>query len=308
MGSFKKFLWKGLVYYGMLRVGLWALKFSSNTLVKTVRALQSHQSLYGSKQRDAYAVITGGTGGLGFQFANQLAALGFNIVLIARDLEKLEKSAEQLRQSYEIAVKCIKFDFSQGEDSRAWIKLAEDLRDTDIGILVNNIGAYSWTSFEKQTEGDIQGLIENCIYATTFMTRIVVPGMLQRPKRSAVINIGSFAGEALVPTTAVNCASKRYIHRLTLCLAREYEDKSIDFLCVIPGLIDTPGLAAWKAGTPILVSSPESVVSAALTQVKTARQRGNITYGTTNHALFSWLLTNPVTRRFFIKSTFGLKA
>jgi len=308
MTSFKKILFRGLAYYGMLRFGLWALRLTSNTLFRTVRAIQSHKSLYGTKNGDSYAVITGGSGGLGFEFAKQLAALGFNIVLIARDMEKLEKCAEQLRSSYEIAVRCIKFDFSKAEDSQAWIKLADDLRELDIAILVNNLGGYSWTPFDKQAEDEIQALLQNCMLTTTFMTRIVVPGMLQRTARSAVINIGSFAGDACIPTTAVNCGTKRYVHRLTLCLAREYEDKRIDFLCVIPGMIETPGLASFTAGTPTLVSSPESVVSGALSHVKTAHLRGHISHATTNMALFNWLLVNPITRGFFVKRTFGLKA
>jgi len=307
MVSLKKLVWRGLVYYGMLRVGVSAFKFVTNALMRTVRSLQSHKSLYASKTKSSYAVITGGSGGLGFSFAKQLAAAGFNIALIARNKEKLEKCADELRGSYEIAVKCIQFDFAEGENSKAWINLTEELRELDIAILVNNLGDYSWVPFEKQTEETIQSLLDNCVYANTFMTRIVIPGMLQRETRSAVISVGSFAGEIIVPTTAMNCGVKTYIHRLTLALAREYENTKIDFLCVIPGLIDTPGLKNWKAGVPILVSSPEAVAATVLSKVKSANQRNNITFGTFNHAMFSWLFLNPLTRRYFTKKVFGLK-
>ena len=306
MVNFRKLAWKGLIYYGMFRTALWALRLTSNTLIRTFKAVQSHRSLYASKDKPSYAVITGGSGGLGFAFAHQLAAKGFNIVLIARDLKKLEGSAEKLRESYNVTVRCISFDFSDAENPNAWIKLADDLKDLDIAILVNNIGGYGWSSYEKQEEENIQSLINNCIYGTTFMTRIVLPGMLQRKERSAVISVGSFTGESVLPTTAANCAAKRYIHRLTLALARDYEDKKIDFLCLIPGLIDTPGLKEWKSGKPTLVSSAEDVAAATLSQVKTANQRGNLTHGTFNHCLFNWLQQNCVTRRAFVKRTFGL--
>jgi len=306
MESLKRIFWRGLVYYGMFRVGVGAFKFLSSTFVRTFRSLQNHKSLYASKTKQSYAVITGGSGGLGFSFAKQLAAAGFNIALIARDAEKLEKCASELRGSYEIAVRCIKFDFSDAENSNAWIKLAEDLHELDIAILVNNLGAYSWVPFEKQTKETIQTLLENCVYSNTFMTRIVVPNMLQRETKSAVINVGSFAGEITVPTTAINCGVKRYIHRLTLSLAREYENTKIDFLCVIPGLIDTPGLKDWKAGVPILVSSPEAVAATVLSEVKSANQKENITFGTVNHAIFSWLFLNSFTRKYFTKKVFAL--
>ena len=292
----------------MARTAFWALRFTTNTLIRAVRAVQSHKSLYASKDKPSYAVITGGSGGLGMTFAKQLAEKGFNIVLIARNAEKLEVLANEIRTTYNVLVKCIAFDFGAGDYVKNWLKLEEELKGLDIAILVNNLGAYSWVPFERQPDEPIQELIQNCVYAPTFMTRLVVSGMLQRKAKSAVINIGSFASEIRLQTTVVNCAAKRYIHRLTLALARDYEDANIDFLCVIPGLIDTPGLKAWKAGTPILMSTQLEVVTKALSHLKSANQRGNTTNGTLNHRLFIWLQTNSLTRKWFVKKVYKLAA
>ncbi|KAM9312171.1 very-long-chain 3-oxoacyl-CoA reductase-B-like [Gastrophryne carolinensis] len=85
-----------------------------------------------------WAVVTGATDGIGKAYARELARRGFNIVLISRTLEKLQKVAEQIEQESGRQTKVIQADFTRG--SELYPKIEKDLKDVDIGILVNNVG------------------------------------------------------------------------------------------------------------------------------------------------------------------------
>ena len=143
------------------------------------------------------------------------------------------------------------------------------------------------------------------VFTPTVMSRLVLPKMLARGSRSAVINISSFIGEVSIPKTAVNAGSKRYVTHFTKCLANEYFDKRIDFLAVIPGFTDTGGLSRFTFGKPILVSQPTELVQGALKDIKIANQIGNISYGTVKTSFFVWLLKNPITSSYFLNKIAG---
>jgi len=297
----KQWIYKGLIAYGMLRTGLFVLKHTKNIINRAIKSFQSLKSIYSDDKRPSWAIVTGGTNGIGLQFVHQLAEQGFNIVLIARKRDVLEKIAQEVGQKYKVETKIIEADLSQGDQPTLWDRIYKEIKDLDIAILVNNVGKYDWSPFDQQKEENIQQLVNMNIYAPTFMTRFVLPIMLFRQKRSAVINIGSFAGESLIPKTAVNCGTKRYVHYFTKCLASEYFDKKIDFLAVVPGFTETRGLDNFKFGKPMLTVNPKDLVKGALRDVKIANQIGNMTTGTFKHALFLRLMNNPLTRGYCIK-------
>ena len=91
---------------------------------------------------DGWAVITGASDGLGKQYAIELAKSGFNIVLIARNLAKLDQVANMLKSTYGVQTLCIVFDFSHlcTQDAVNELKSKLDLIPGEISILINNVG------------------------------------------------------------------------------------------------------------------------------------------------------------------------
>lgn len=300
MSQYKKWLFRGLVGYGILRSSFFVLSYAKNLLFRFRRSLQSLNSVYSSSsESNSWAVVTGATGGLGAQFSHQLAKEKFNLVLMARRKEELEKFAEELRKQYGVEVKAVAIDFNLADNSSLWERVKHEVEGLDIAILVNNIGAYDWCPLEAQLDSKIEQLLNINVFTPTMMTRAIIPGMICRKKRSAVIFVGSFSGEALLPYTAVNGASKKYVHYLAQCLASEYFDKPIDFLGVVAGFIQTPGLEDFSSGKPILVSKASDIAKGVLADVKIANEIGNISYGTFKGYLLITLLKNPLTRRYF---------
>ena len=97
---------------------------------------------YGGK--DSWAVVTGGSDGVGLQFCKDLAARGFNICIVSRDEKKMQEKLEEIKKSTtkQIKTKSIVADFFKFSKIQDYEKLASQLKDLDIGILILNAG---WT-------------------------------------------------------------------------------------------------------------------------------------------------------------------
>jgi len=124
--------------------------------------------------------------------AFELAKKGLNIVLISRSLDKLQETRTELEEKYPNAkVHILSIDFSKFDEA-ARKAVAETVKDLDVGVLVNNVGiSYPYTKYFHELDDErVTQLISLNIDSTTWMTRIVLPGMVTR-KRGAIVNLGS---------------------------------------------------------------------------------------------------------------------
>ena len=136
--------------------------------------------------------MTGATDGIGKAMAFELARKGQNVMLISRSKDKLDDVAAELKAKHpKIEVRVLVVDYSNFDASnRSRVDAA--LKDLDIGVLVNNVGvSYPFTQyFHELSDQNVEQLMSLNVNSTTWMTRIVVPGMLAR-KKGAIVNIGS---------------------------------------------------------------------------------------------------------------------
>lgn len=236
---------KNIVLYSLGLIGLITIIFFNIKLFIFIknRFLYSNKAillpLYGP-----WACITGATDGIGKEISMQLAMKGFNIVIISRDMEKLENTAKEIKEKAPASqVKIIQVDFSNF-DENARKRVADELStiSSDLGVLVNNVGkSYEHPMrFHELSDNDVHGLIELNINSTTWMTRIVLPSMLERSskkKRSSIINIGSAASLQSNPMLAQYSAAKSYIQLFSQALDAEYNSKGIEVVCHTPYFI-----------------------------------------------------------------------
>ena len=182
--------------------------------------------------------ITGASSGIGEGCARKFAAQGARLILNSRSKGKLETLAKELNEKYGTSCHILPFDVC---DRRAAADALASLPDEwrSIDVLINNAGLA--IGVDKEHEGSLDEwdvVIDTNIKALLAMTRMVVPGMVERG-RGHIINIGSIAGDAAYPGGSVYCATKAAVKALSDGLRIDLVDTPLRVTNVKPGLVET---------------------------------------------------------------------
>lgn len=183
------------------------------------------------------ALITGATSGIGEACARKFAEGGYNLILTGRNAEKLEALKSQF-EANGTEVLLLVFDVRNREKAAAALDSMEE-RWRHVDVLINNAGLA--LGLEKEFEGsfeDWETMIDTNIKGLLTMTRLVVPGMVERG-HGHVINIGSVAGDAAYAGGNVYCATKAAVKTITDGLRIDLADTPIRVTNVKPGLVET---------------------------------------------------------------------
>lgn len=223
------------------------------------------------------ALITGASGGIGEEFARQLAARGMNLVLVARSADKLQALARQLSAEHRIDARTIPADLGVPGAARQLLQACE-AQGLRVDLLVNNAGSGTYGQFEDiPAERDNQ-LIQLNIAAVSDLAHEFIPPMLARGA-GAVINVASSAGFQPTPHFAVYGASKAFVLSLSESLWALYRTRGIRVMALCPGPVATGFFEATQsniADVPMFQRTMTSrqVVSEGLR----AFERGRCTY------------------------------
>ncbi len=190
------------------------------------------------KMKNKIVFITGASSGIGEGCARKFASQGWNLILNARTVSKLEDLKVELEQAYGIRVFVLPFDV---RDRTLAVKQLESLPDEwkPIDVLVNNAGLV--IGLDKEFEGDLDEwdvVIDTNIKALLCITRLIVPGMVKRGK-GHIINIGSIAGDAAYPGGSVYCATKAAVKALSDGLRIDLVDTALRVTNIKPGMVET---------------------------------------------------------------------
>ncbi|KZC03847.1 PREDICTED: very-long-chain 3-oxoacyl-CoA reductase-B-like [Dufourea novaeangliae] len=199
-----------------------------------------------------WAVVTGGTSGIGKAYAEQLARKGLDIVLISRSLTKLEEVAAEIKQRYSVKVRVVEADLTEGQT--VYTKIAKATEELEIAVVVNNAGSsYDYPElFTKVSEDCVEKIVQLNVAAVTGVARVLLPKMFER-RKGVLINISSSMAVMPSPYLSVYAASKAYVLKLSSDLATEAEPNGVTVQCVIPGPVATKmskiKKATWMAPT-----------------------------------------------------------
>jgi short-subunit dehydrogenase len=222
--------------------------------------------------RGANAILTGASRGLGVLIAHALAKEGVNLVLAARSADALEKVRGDVAASG-VKVVSIPTDVADRSQLDALVTRSEaELGPLD--ILVNNAGIEQIRPYHEYPPDDIVQLIDVNLKAPMLLTRLVLPGMLQRG-RGHIVQIASLAGKGGFPCDAPYGASKAALVMLTHSLRAELADTPVGCSVVCPGFVSDEGMYAHmvtssgvKASRLLGESTPESVADAVVKAIK----------------------------------------
>ena len=160
--------------------------------------------------KDSYVLITGSTDGIGKKLMFKYAALGFNLVSISRNQERLDKTAEEVKnESPKCDIISIKADLANS--SPAFYKeLDKKLENIDISVLVNNVGLDSLDLFHEQSYEFMHDLMTINMYTLTFMSKILFERLRKR-RHASIVNIASVAADHDMAYFAVYNGTKAYV-------------------------------------------------------------------------------------------------
>lgn len=228
-------------------------------------------------------LITGASSGIGEVFARKLAGRGRNVLLVARQEDKLITLCNELGRSNSIRAQHIGMDLSK-TDSAARLFEETEKRGLTIDMLVNNAGFGSFGDFSKLDLDRELNMIDLNVRSLVEIThRFLVP-MRQR-KQGAIINVASTAGFQAVPFMATYAATKAFVLSFSEALWEENRPHGIRVMALCPGVTETNFFEAARGQKPParVAQTPEDVVETALRGL--ARGKSHIISGWTNRAM-----------------------
>ena len=277
-------------------VGIWT-SFLGHSLGMGVKWLPSNKS---------WALITGATDGIGKAYAQRMAKMGYNLLLISRNEDKLNKTKEELLSKHK---KCSKIEIFAADLTRSDIydKLEAKVSslEGDVDVLVNNVGiSYKYPEYFTQIP-DSKQLIEsiiNCnIISMTRMIEMVLPKMESR-RRGIIINVSSYSASYPMPLLSLYASSKIFVDFLSRALQVEYANKGITIQSVLPAYVSTNMSKIRKSS--LMVPTPDVYVDHALRTVGLESR----TYGYWPHKLQGFLqdslISNTIGPDFNVKLAF----
>ena len=179
------------------------------------------------------ALVTGASSGIGKDIAIYLGSLGYDLILVSRDINRLEETASKISTNVEICP----MDLTGKENC---FKLYEKYKDEDIDFLVNNAGfglfGNSWeTDINKEMK-----MIDLNVTAVHILTKLFLKDMVKKDK-GRILNVSSIAGFLVGPTLNTYYATKSYVTKWTLGLYEELRQakSNVHVSCLCPGPVNT---------------------------------------------------------------------
>ncbi len=188
------------------------------------------------ENNNGYTLITGGSKGIGYEIAKKFASSGNNLLLVARDIEKLIEVKSELNKS-KIKVGILQVDISKEDEIDNMFKYIEDNK-IDIENVINNAGIGSFGEFKSIDSRSNDDLLKINILAVTKITRYFLPKLLEK-NRGGILNVASTAAFCAGPKMGIYYASKAYVLNLTEAIHEECRGSNVKVSCLCPGPVKT---------------------------------------------------------------------
>lgn len=190
-----------------------------------------------SSEKPKHALITGATSGFGYELARLFAKDDYNLVLVARSEEQLQKVATQLYSEFKVAVVPLAYDLFKPD---AYEQIYVDVRQRGIVIdaLVNDAGQGQYGKFVEYELARDFDLIQLNITSLVALTKLYLKDMLMR-NEGKILQVSSLLGKYPTPMMSVYAATKAFVLSFTEGLINEVRDTNVTITALLPGASDT---------------------------------------------------------------------
>lgn len=183
-------------------------------------------------------LITGASSGIGAACAKKFAEAGANLILCSRRLDRLEKTANELKNLFNTRIYYSAIDIRNYANlTNFFSEFPEEFKDID--VLVNNAGLA--LGLDKIQEGNVtewQQMLDTNVNALLYTTRLALPNMITR-NQGHIINIGSISGHGVYPNGVVYCATKHAVRAISQGLRMDLLGTKVRVSIVEPGMVET---------------------------------------------------------------------
>jgi hypothetical protein len=182
-----------------------------------------------------WVLITGASAGIGLELAHVFAEHDFNLVLVARDAQRLNRLAAELKSAHQIQTQVLTQDLS---DPQAAATIFEQVRGKEISVLVNNAGFGAYGRF-LDTDLSVQtAMMQVNMTALVELTQLFARPMVER-RQGRILNVASTAAFQPGPLLSIYYASKAFVYSFTYALADELAGTGITATALCPGMTKT---------------------------------------------------------------------
>ena len=185
---------------------------------------------------NSYVLITGASSGIGYELAKLFKRDGYNLILVARNKERLKIASDRLKDK-ESKIIMLDVDLSKEEEIDKLIRFINENK-IEVDILVNNAGVGSFGDFTEIDWSIEEKLIDINIKALTKLTKYFLPKIIEK-RSGGILNVASTAAFASGPRMATYYASKAYVLNITEAIHEEVKDYGVKISCLCPGPVRT---------------------------------------------------------------------
>ncbi|CAH0990083.1 hypothetical protein SIN8267_00166 [Sinobacterium norvegicum] len=205
------------------------------------------------------ALITGASSGIGEAFARVCAQHQYDVILLARNQQKLNSLAVQLSADYGVEVTVKTCDLTAPDAVK---DLVEELltEGKEVDLLINNAGRVEHGAFVHITPEDHQNIVQLNVAVVTAMTAHLLPRMIARGQ-GRVLNVASMGAFQPMPSVASYAATKAFILSLSESLSEEVRGTGVTVTALCPGLTATDMVAGAQQKSPALTHIPRAVMA-----------------------------------------------
>jgi short-subunit dehydrogenase len=215
----------------------------------------------------AWALITGGSSGMGLEYARQLAKRGYDLVLVSNRQEELEQASEELSKVYPVRVVTRFQDLSAETAADELMAFCQE-QSIEVEILINNAGMFFFEELTTENEAKALAMMRLHTFTPTRMC-ILFGEAMKRCGHGYILNMSSMAAKLPCPGIAVYSATKAYLKSFSKSLFFEMRPYGVGVTTVCPAAIATPLYklkpSLLKLGVNVgLIGTPQWLVRRAL--------------------------------------------
>lgn len=245
-----------------------------------------------------YALITGASKGIGKAIAFALAAKGYNLLLVARSQNLLQKTSDEIKAKHPVQVQHFSIDLSAADAAQKvfdWTKSG----GFPVSILVNNAGYGLSGTFESYPLDQHLAMLQVNVTTLVQLTHFFIP-QLKGQKEAHILNISSSAAYQAVPYLALYAASKSFVLSFSRGLRYELKKAGVNVTCICPGSTDTDFATTANVGEKAMKTAqkvnqtPEQVAQTAVDAMFS--RKAEVITGAINKVggFLTWLLPKSI--------------